>query len=399
MRIGIIAPELGAGPGGMQEFPRQVARHLADTDDVVLFAVPGAPAPAPAIAMRAVPHRDLALLPERLDAEPVDVWFACNAALATIAPQLRAPTVVYLNGKDFLAPWIGVARPWITWIAGLRGAWRLADPLRTRVWRRDIRRGSHSVARLLANSAYTAALAARALRVPRARIGILHPGVADEFFRHGKSPRPSAPLRILTVARLARWSLRKNVDGLIRAVALLPPGIVETCDVVGDGDDRPRLEALAHSLHLDGRVRFLGSVSREDLLARYAEADLFVLVPTQGGGDVEGFGMVYVEAAAAGVPSIAALHSGGSDAVADGVSGLLLSSTQPAAIASAIRRVRAAPQQFSPEQVRAHAERFRWPRIVSALRAELLAVAAARPAGDMLHARHISSAGRTVDGR
>jgi phosphatidylinositol alpha-1,6-mannosyltransferase len=88
---------------------------------------------------------------------------------------------------------------------------------------------------------------------------------------------------------------------------------------------------------VDRHVSFLGDISDDQLRDAYARAWCFAL-PTRrvGTGDVEGFGIVYLEAAMAELPSVGGLNSGAEDAIADGKSGLLVDGSDPAAIASAI---------------------------------------------------------------
>jgi len=141
---------------------------------------------------------------------------------------------------------------------------------------------------------------------------------------------------ILSAGRLVR---RKGVDTLLRACARLPHALPPPALVVaGDGPDRPRLEALARGLQLP--VRFLGRVPDAELPALYSAADLFVLAAREEpDGDVEGFGLVLLEAAACGTPAVACRSGGVPDAVDDGVSGLLVRPDDPAALAAGLGRV------------------------------------------------------------
>ena len=140
------------------------------------------------------------------------------------------------------------------------------------------------------------------------------PNVVDESFRPGRvSEKLKARLNLadgkvlLTVGRLAAVEAYKGQDRVIRAL----PGIIsEIPDVmyliVGEGDDQPRLQALAESLSVEAHVQFLGRVDDEELVALYRLAHLFVM-PSEG----EGFGIVYIEAMACGCPALG-LDSGGS---------------------------------------------------------------------------------------
>jgi phosphatidyl-myo-inositol dimannoside synthase len=133
-------------------------------------------------------------------------------------------------------------------------------------------------------------------------------------------PAPSSGLRLLTVGRLAAADSYKGIDTVLEAVARLRQrdiGIV--LDVIGDGDDRFRLETLAKCLRIDGAVRFRGLVPDEQLERLFTQADVFVM-PSQK----EGFGLVFLEAMAAGLPCIGANHGGTPEVVTHGESGFLI---------------------------------------------------------------------------
>jgi phosphatidylinositol alpha-1,6-mannosyltransferase len=110
--------------------------------------------------------------------------------------------------------------------------------------------------------------------------------------------------------------------------------------VVGDGPDRDRLRRLAGPLLEQGRVWFLGRVRREDLPDCYAAAHVFAMPARQErGGCVEGFGLVFLEAGACGTPVIGARSGGISDAVEDGINGLLVPPDDPPSLAAALGRL------------------------------------------------------------
>jgi phosphatidylinositol alpha-1,6-mannosyltransferase len=108
--------------------------------------------------------------------------------------------------------------------------------------------------------------------------------------------------------------------------------------VIGDGPLRPSLERLAADRGVADSVRFLGSVddrAREDWLSRSHAFAMPSRLPPGGVGG-EGFGIVYLEAAAHGLPVVAGAVGGAVDAVADGETGLLVDPRNPSAVAAAI---------------------------------------------------------------
>lgn len=169
--------------------------------------------------------------------------------------------------------------------------------------------------RVIANSENTDQILREEWKLPAEKITVLHPGVDCERFvpaernekvreRLGWSGRRV----ILTVGRLQE---RKGQDMLIRA---LPQIAVHFPDVlyaiVGDGNDYVRLESLVAELGLEKHVRFHRELSDEEMLECYQQCDLFVLPNRRVGNDIEGFGMVLLEAQACGKPVLAG-DSGG----------------------------------------------------------------------------------------
>jgi phosphatidylinositol alpha-1,6-mannosyltransferase len=101
--------------------------------------------------------------------------------------------------------------------------------------------------------------------------------------------------------------------------------------VVGDGDDATRLRARAAASHAADRMEFTGFVDRRTLEGLYADAAVFVL-PSRG----EGFGLVYLEAMAHGLPCVGSIHDAAREIVVDGATGLLVDSDRGEALGQAI---------------------------------------------------------------
>ena len=143
-------------------------------------------------------------------------------------------------------------------------------------------------------------------------------------------------LVVLSVSRLVP---RKGMDVLVRAVGALAgefPGL--SLVVAGDGRDRRRLESMAG--RLGAPVRFLGRVPDDRLAGLYGAADVFAMACRNrwGGLEQEGFGIVFLEAAAAGVPQVAGRSGGAHEAVADGETGVVVDRPgDPAEVARALR--------------------------------------------------------------
>ena len=197
------------------------------------------------------------------------------------------------------------------------------------------------VDRVVAVSHYTAQRLASWSRIPVERVTILPNCVDLEAF----APRPrSAEVErgyglagrriLLTVGRLASTERYKGFDEVLE---VLPDLAREAPDlayvIVGDGDDRARLAQKAAHLGVAGRVVFTGFVSEEQKKDLFALADVFVM-PGRG----EGFGIVFLEAMAMGVPVIASRCDGSREAVRDGELGQLVDPDQPEELKAAIRK-------------------------------------------------------------
>lgn len=146
---------------------------------------------------------------------------------------------------------------------------------------------------------------------------------------------------ILTVGRLASTERYKGHDRLIRALPDIAADVPEAVYlIVGSGPDLPRLAALAQALGVAGRVVFAGQVPADELPDYFALADVFAM-PSTG----EGFGIVFLEAAASGLPVIAGDADGSADALADGAIGTLI---DPASQDELVRASVAALQGLLP---------------------------------------------------
>ncbi len=146
---------------------------------------------------------------------------------------------------------------------------------------------------------------------------------------------------VLTVARMAASEDYKGHDVVLRA---LPQVVAKVPDltyvVVGDGDDRPRLERVAKALGLREHVVFTGEVSDPELASIYRRSDVFALPARTVVDDHrpkgEGFGIVFLEAMAFGKPVIGPRYGAPAELIRHGENGLLVDSEDPASVAEAL---------------------------------------------------------------
>ncbi len=154
---------------------------------------------------------------------------------------------------------------------------------------------------------------------------------ADLALRHGLDGKRV----LLTVGRLYA---RKGVDRVIQSLPRVLQAIPDLhYVVVGDGPYLPVLEDLARELGISDRISFAGAVSDTDLVDYYGIADAFIMANREmPDGDTEGFGLVFLEANACGLPVVAGKAGGSVDAVTHDLNGLLVDGEDPASIAAAI---------------------------------------------------------------
>ena len=176
---------------------------------------------------------------------------------------------------------------------------------------------------------------------------VVPPGVDVERFRPVRSAAERRAARVGlgidpdldTIVGVSRLVPRKGFDVLIDAVALLEEDVQLV--IAGDGRDRDRLEDRAQRLGLAKRAHFLGRVSEEDLPEVYRSADIFAMVCRDRwrGLEAEGYGIVFLEAAAAGLPAIAGRSGGSHEAVVDDETGWIVDPVDVTELHHALERL------------------------------------------------------------
>ena len=220
---------------------------------------------------------------------------------------------------------------------------------------RELKILTHSVLknayRLVANSNFTVGLLRNDWQVPEEKIALMHPGIDVSQFSHVvQSPAPrkyttAGDVVLLTVGRLQK---RKGQDAVIRSVAKLRhkhPNLRYL--IAGVGEQEAELRSLVAELSLEKQVLFLGAVSDQEIMDCYRECDIFVMSNRAVGKDCEGFGIVFLEAQAHGIPVIAGANGGTGDAMVHGVTGLRVDcqdSENPVHLTNAIERLVSSPE-------------------------------------------------------
>ncbi|MFE7899529.1 glycosyltransferase family 4 protein [Streptomyces sp. NPDC057424] len=236
------------------------------------------------------------------------VWFGAAAPLGLMAPALRGA-----GAERLVATTHGHEAGWAQLPAARQLLRRIGDATDTVTYL-----GEYTRSRIA--SALTPEAAARMAQLPP---GVdektFHPGSGGDEIRArlGLTDRPV----VVCVSRLVR---RKGQDTLIRAMPRVLAAEPDTVLlVVGGGPYEKDLRRLAHETGVASAVRFTGAVPWSELPAHYGAGDVFAMPcrTRRGGLDVEGLGIVYLEASATGLPVVAGDSGGAPDAVLDGETG------------------------------------------------------------------------------
>jgi glycosyltransferase involved in cell wall biosynthesis len=191
-----------------------------------------------------------------------------------------------------------------------------------------------SAALVVANSAFTRDLAS-GFGVEADRLTVVYPGVNATLSDPENVPRQ--PHRLLSVCRLVK---RK---GVLRVLRILPSLLTKFPDlkyvIAGDGPESSNLKSLATELGVATAVEFAGPVSDAERERLYASASVFVLPGTDEPDDIEGFGIVFIEAGLRGLAVVAGNVGGTAEAVLDGRTGLLIKPGDSAGLTSALERL------------------------------------------------------------
>ena len=191
---------------------------------------------------------------------------------------------------------------------------------------------------LVANSQNSANLLIENWNVDSSRVRVLHPGVDSNRFvpaDRDESVRESLGWRgrtvVLTVGRLQK---RKGHDVMIEALPAIRESVPDILfAVIGDGDERENIERLVTEHGVADHVQILGEVDDATMISCYQQCDLFALANRQVGRDIEGFGMVLVEAQSCGRPVLAGASGGTRETMRIGETGIVVPCEEPQQLA------------------------------------------------------------------
>lgn len=345
--------------GGMQRLSKEIYEQLAGRCKCELIAWGGSQWFLPLFFMMASVRASLVLLTNR----SISTVLLGDALLAPLGVLLkliyRKRVLVILNGLDLTYAKYGYQHWLVPLLRRLDGFICISESTKSLSLNRGIP-------------------ADRSFVVP---LGV-HPRVATELskaeIRKLLSLDPWLSLGgrsiLLTVGRLVR---RKGVSWFIEEI--LPTLVKRDAQVLyivaGGGPEEHKIKTLIRELSLEQHCALLGAISEERLNQLYLASDIFVMPNIEVKGDVEGFGLVALEAGAAGLCVVAARLEGISDAVQDGVNGLLLESGDAESWIDTIGRLLSQPDESATlgSNAKSHCRVHRtWDRVGDAFERILL---------------------------
>ena len=335
-RVLIVTNDFPPRQGGIETFVATIADGLADRVVVYTSHTPGEEAADAARPYPVVRDHSRVLLPTpptRATMQRLMRRHGCDRVLfGAAAPLGLLGNAARRSGACRV---VGMTHGHELW-------WARVPP--SRVLLRRIARRCDALTYL---AEYTRRAIADAVGPDTARLVRMPPGVdstafvpAYEEVRQRERARWGVGDDVPLVLCLSRLTPRKGQDTLIRAlpeVRRLVPGTVAL--IVGDGPARDRLERLVGEVGLPpDAVVFTGGVAHEQTPAFYAAADVFAMIcrDRRRGLEVEGLGIVFLEAQAAGLPVVVGRSGGAVDTVRDGVTGLVVDPLDPGAVATAL---------------------------------------------------------------
>jgi phosphatidyl-myo-inositol dimannoside synthase len=341
MRVLALVPDAFGGRGGIAKFNRDLLRALCShptcSEVVAIPRLMPAPDEAGLLPARLTYvtsglgsklHYLVAVLKAMYSNPGFDLLFCGHINLLPVAFLIRlwarAPVVLVIHGIE---AWEPTSSPLTNYLAGKVDAFISVSHLTKRRFLKWAR--------------------------PKEDAGFLLPNSIDlEGFRPG--PKNTALLHrygltgktvLMTLGRLSSSERYKGIDEVLELLPKLTEEIANVAYlVVGDGNDRQRLERNAKSLAIEEHVLFTGYIPESEKPDHYRLADAFVM-PGRG----EGFGIVYLEAMACGVPVVASKVDASREVVRDGELGILVDPDDPHEVRAGILGALDHPKGIVPE--------------------------------------------------
>lgn len=358
----IISNEFYPRTGGIATYVEGMARALAGMGHEVQVSCPRFSDRPPEDAPYRIEQR-----PSRGTQDPDDLWklrrvlkahlesamdeILFLAEPAPIRALLLFQKTLPLKGRRI---WLAVYGSEVVQLAG--------NP----VWRRLMQRLSPHIERVATISEYTADLVRQHFPQLGGRIRVTLPGI-DPTWRHLDKREPPIPGKCVHLLTAARLHPRKGQIDVLQALREIPEEILQSIQyqIVGKGRNRAYIDQLKKAAAACScKVELLGERRGEALRGAYQAADIFIMASRDHPRSLESFGIVYLEAAAAGLPIIAADVGGVREALIPGETAVLVPPGDSAALRKAIQQLAGDPERRRSmgEAGRRFSQQFTWER-------------------------------------
>jgi phosphatidyl-myo-inositol dimannoside synthase len=320
-RVHVLSRKLPGSEEFDRDLPYQITRIAVPTSTMMSY-------PVFARALRPIIHD------QPPDAIFCPTWLPDGAAARSAIGSSAIPYFLAAHGMEVFDNFLNIRNSIRTVL--------------TRKLKREVFQGARKVFPV---STYTRAAVLAEGGVNQASVVTVNNGVNPGIFK--KSPE-TAELRgryrtqgekiLLTVTRLYPY---KGVDKVLEALPAILRAVPDLKYLVaGTGPDQPRLQELTSRMGLQDHVSFLGAVPLAKVVELYNAADLFVMLTREALPDVEGFGLVFLEAAACGLPAVGGRSGGIPDAIEEGKSGWLVDPCNTEEISSTIGGLLNSPEKL-----------------------------------------------------
>jgi len=367
MHIGIVTSEFPPDIGGVETYAAEFAQSLAAMGHKVsVFVHKKHQITKQATGITLFPLLGFSRQLDRphLLSSDVDAWHVMNAAHSWLALETDKPVVVSIHGNDFLNPYpLTIRPPFSSYLWRLKKLIKPLDIWLSRKLTQSMLHKALPAARIiLSNSTYTQDVFLKKFPQCQGKTLISYVGVGERFLASPLTNKNNATPHFLTVSRLSEP--RKNVDKVLQALGKLNSQFDFRYTVIGDGSEKLSLEATANKLGLAEKVTFLGRQPIEQVIDSMAATDLFILTSSTMANSHEGFGIVYLEAAACGTPSLATHQAGAIEAVGNERSGFFVEEPTVENIKQALARFLTHEYSFNRHACREFASGFTWQKVV-----------------------------------
>jgi len=337
--------------GGMQRVSMQLVEALGLRDDVVLTTQilhanwEGIAAQTFKFAVEL-----LFRIPQLVKDHSIDIVLFSSMVTASLAPLIRhkvfVPMVAINHGRDVTLP----VAPYQAYIKKVFQALDATVSVSNATRNECLIRGMHANKTFVMPNGLPVGSVPITPDKPAARVYL------SELF--------DIPIDGKFILSVGRQVKRKGHKWFLEAVLPLLSGINRIV-LVGDGPEHESLHAIVNDYHGSGSVHLLGRIDDKNLALVYNAADVFVMPNIPVAGDMEGFGIVMIEANVRGVPVVASDLEGITDVIKNGVNGYLVEPERPSAFAWRINEIGTPDDVFKPEEVSGHVIRsFGWESVV-----------------------------------